>query len=179
MIVRPRLRAVAGVALCAALATACGPAPDVPGAADVSAGAGTPGATAAPAPAGAAGANDPHTYASELFRLTNEARAAEGLPALGPSTCAEDAARERALAIGPAGPLEHAPMDDVLADCAPSTQAAENLVRAAAAPADVVQAWLGSPGHRANLLSESVSRLGVGCVPDGSTLVCAQIFLGP
>ena len=163
---------MAGLALCAALATACSSAPGVPG---------TPGAapaTASPAP-GTPTARDPQRYAAELFRLTNEARAAEGLPALEPSTCADDVARERATAIGPGGPLDHAPMDDVLAQCAPSTEAAENLMRADASPADVVDAWMGSPGHRANLLSESVSRLGVGCVPDGSTLLCSQVFLGP
>jgi uncharacterized protein YkwD len=166
---RARVRTVAGVALiCAALVTGCGRSPAVPGTAD--------GATTAASPAAP---TDPESYAAELFRLTNELRAREGLPLLAGSTCAEDVAVERASALIGAESLEHAPMDDVLARCAPSTHAAENLGRAEATPAEVVTAWEGSFGHLENLLSETASSLGVGCVPDGAELLCSQIFLGP
>ena len=56
--------------------------------------------------------------------------------------------------------------------------AAENLSRAAADPDAVVTAWMGSPGHRANLLDPQLNAMGVGCVPDAEAMLCSQIFLG-
>ena len=38
-------------------------------------------------------------------------------------------------------------------------------------PNGVVEAWLGSPGHRQNLLSPTVTELGVACVSDGGALL--------
>ena len=57
-------------------------------------------------------------------------------------------------------------MTTVLEACAPSTTAAENLARAAATPHDVVEAWLGSPGHRSNLLDPTLDQVGIGCLLD-------------
>jgi uncharacterized protein YkwD len=101
------------------------------------------------------------------------------VPALTASACAEGAAVPRAQALVGAAGLEHAPMDDVLARCAPSTTAAENLSRAAATPAEVVDAWLGSYGHRENLLSPTLTDVGVACVRDDAAMLCSQVFLGP
>jgi uncharacterized protein YkwD len=70
-------------------------------------------------------------------------------------------------------------MDPVLAACAPSTSAAENLSRAAATPAEIVEAWLGSYGHRQNLLDPTLTDTGVACVRDDDAMLCSQIFLGP
>jgi uncharacterized protein YkwD len=64
----------------------------------------------------------------------------------------------------------------------PSGLTAENLSRAAVPPADVVQAWLESPGHRNNLLSPELTRVGVACVTDvddeQQLVLCSQVFLG-
>lgn len=54
----------------------------------------------------------------------------------------------------------------------------ENLVRAAATPHDVVDAWLGSSGHRANLLDPTLQQVGIGCLLDGDEMRCSQVFLG-
>jgi uncharacterized protein YkwD len=75
--------------------------------------------------------------------------------------------------------LEHAPLGPVLAACAGPTVAAENLSRAAAEPPAVVDAWLGSPGHRANVLDPTLDELGVACVADGDQVLCSAVFLGP
>ncbi|WP_298461455.1 CAP domain-containing protein [uncultured Cellulomonas sp.] len=132
-----------------------------------------------PASPGDVGTDDPQAYADALFAGTNRVRADEGLPALTSSACALEAATGRAQALVGDPGLEHAPMDPVLAACAPATRAAENLSRASASAGAVVDAWMDSPGHRANLLSAEVTELGVACVPDGGPLVCSQIFLGP
>ncbi len=121
---------------------------------------------------------DPDTYAEELFVRTNTARADDGLPAVVESTCARDAALRRADALVGAVELTHAPLDEVITQCAPASAAAENLSRAAAEPADVVAAWLQSPGHRSNLLDPDLADLGVGCVLDGGEMLCSQVYLG-
>ena len=75
--------------------------------------------------------------------------------------------------------LTHASLSPVIKACAPSTSAAENLSRAAADPQAVVDAWLGSPGHRANLLDPALTETGVACLLDADRMLCAQVFLGP
>jgi len=122
--------------------------------------------------------SDPAAYAADVVAATNAARADEGLPALETSACAERLAAGRARALVGTADLTHAPMDDVLRECAVD-RAAENLSRASAPAADVVAAWLGSPGHRNNLLDPDVTRVGVACTPDDGRLVCSQVFLGP
>ncbi|WNB85178.1 CAP domain-containing protein [Cellulomonas sp. ATA003] len=123
--------------------------------------------------------NDPQVYADALVAGTNAVRAEEGLPELTGSDCAVEAGLARAEDLRGSAGLEHAPMDPVLEACAPATRAAENLSRATVPADEVVEAWMGSPGHRANLLSEEVDRIGIGCVLDGEAMLCSQIFLGP
>lgn len=138
-------------------------------------------ATALPAACGvlspASSSADPAQTAAELEDLTNDARADEGLPALPHSDCATTAAAERAADLVGDDDLDHAPMDPVLDACGVEV-AGENLSRANV-PADaVVEAWLGSPGHRANILDPQFTAIGVACVPDGDATLCSQVFLG-
>lgn len=122
---------------------------------------------------------DPAAYAAQIVRGTNDARVTEGLPKLAGSTCAQAAGRQRATnLIGNLG-LRHASLGGVIADCTPSTTAAENLSRATASAPAVMKAWLASPGHRSNLLDPALTQIGVGCVLDGKAMLCSQMFLGP
>jgi uncharacterized protein YkwD len=122
---------------------------------------------------------DPQGYAAELVVETNAARAAEGLPALAVSDCAATEASARAEDLSGGDDLEHAPLTPVIEACPPATTAAENLARAAATPHDVVDAWLDSPGHRANLLDPDLDQVGIGCLLDEGEMLCSQVFLGP
>jgi uncharacterized protein YkwD len=131
----------------------------------------------APEPWSAQGA-DPAQYAAELVVETNDARAQEGLAALTVSSCATSQALDRAAALSGGKELEHAPLTPVAAACAPAALTAENLARAAATPHDVVAAWLGSSGHRANLLDPDLRQVGIGCLLDGEQMLCSQVFLG-
>jgi uncharacterized protein YkwD len=124
----------------------------------------------------------PEEYAARLLAETQAVRDEEGVPRLESSDCATGAALSRASALV-GFPLEHAPLDDVVAACRPpGGTAAENLSRASAEPAAVVDAWMGSHGHRANLLDPTLTSVGVACVEDATegagVLVCAQVFLG-
>lgn len=120
---------------------------------------------------------EPVAYAAALVASTDAARVAEGLDPLVVSACAQQAAGERAQALVGHAELTHALLDGVSSTCGVS-RAAENLSRAAAPAPDVVDAWLGSPGHRNNLLDPDLREVGVACVPDGAALLCSQVFLG-
>ena len=121
--------------------------------------------------------SDPAAYATALESGVNDARAAEGLSELTHSDCAVDAAAARAADLVGNPDLPHAPMDAVLQECG-VVVAGENLSRATL-PADaVVDAWLGSPGHRSNILDAQYTASGVACVPDGDALVCSHVLLG-
>ena len=57
------------------------------------------------------------------------------------------------------------------------TRAAENLGKGQKRPAEVVQDWMNSPGHRAVILNEDYARTGVGVVMDNNgILYWAQSF---
>jgi uncharacterized protein YkwD len=118
-------------------------------------------------------------YAQGLLDGTNDARRADGLDPLSASECAHRGAAARAGDLVGQEALEHAPLGPVLVACAPASTAAENLSRAAAEPPAVVEAWLGSPGHRANVLDPALDELGVACVADGDQVLCSAVFLGP
>ncbi|HET7474716.1 MAG TPA: CAP domain-containing protein, partial [Dermatophilaceae bacterium] len=93
--------------------------------------------------------------------------------------CAAAAARARAAQLVGTATLTHLPLAGVIARCPPAGTAAENLSRASVSPREVIDAWLGSPGHRANLLDPELKEIGVGCVVDDAAMLCSQIFLGP
>lgn len=119
----------------------------------------------------------PADYADRLVDAANRARADHGQPLLERSACADAVARWRARALV-GGPLHHRPLVGFVRECAPGARAAENLVNSGATPAEVVEAWLASPGHRNNLVDPGLAQVGVGCVPSEKGLLCSQLFLG-
>ncbi len=46
--------------------------------------------------------------------------------------------------------------------------AGENIAQGQRSPQEVVQAWMDSPGHRANILNGSFTHIGVGYVKTGN-----------
>lgn len=125
---------------------------------------------------------EPDEYAREVLVETNRARAQHGLADLPESGCATREAHARARALT-GEPLAHASLESVHEACKPhGGLTAENLSRSSAAPAVVVEAWMASPGHRDNVLSQGVTHIGVGCVVDDAdgerAMLCSQLFLG-
>lgn len=121
---------------------------------------------------------DPTTYATALTAATSSARQAAGPEPLAPSDCATAAAQDRAEALAGGAKLTHAPLAGVIETCGVTT-AAENLSRASAPASDVVDAWMESPGHRANILDPTLTEIGIACVEDGDAMLCSAVFLGP
>ncbi len=122
------------------------------------------------------------TYAQAVFRLTNEERVANGLPALKSMTILDKAAYIRSTEQESI--FSHTRPDGrscftVLEDLGISyTRAGENIAMGYTSPESVVTGWMNSPGHRANILNASFTTLGVGVYQgaDG-TLYWSQEFL--
>ena len=55
--------------------------------------------------------------------------------------------------------------------------AGENIASGQTTPAEVVNAWMNSEGHRANILGESFTSLGVGVYKNGSSYTWVQLFI--
>ncbi len=129
-----------------------------------------------PVPATAAGGE---ALALDLARITNEQRAEAGLAPLEWSDCLASRAVERAQPFVEDADLAH---EVLVATCTANAAAAENLSRSDRAASQVVEAWLGSPGHRANLLSPDMVTTGIACLPgpaaEPAVYSCAQLFEG-
>ncbi|WP_205601504.1 CAP domain-containing protein, partial [Cellulomonas iranensis] len=130
------------------------------------------------APAAVASADDPGAaMAADVVTLTNERRAEAGLAPLGVSACATEQAVARAGVLVAEGRFEHDPLGPVLDACRAGT-VGENLSLGYPSAQAAVAGWMGSPGHRENILRASYAQVGVGCVPGGRGWLCAQVFVG-
>jgi uncharacterized protein YkwD len=127
-------------------------------------------------PTSPAAVGPPRSYAGTLTQASNAARADEGLDPMRPSRCLSDAAADRAAEIA-GGPLEHRPLPDIAERCTDTGRVAENLVRSAVPPAEVVEAWMQSAGHRNNLVDPAMREVGTGCRRDGADMLCVQLYL--
>jgi len=139
-----------------------------------------------PVPSGFPGADD---YAQQVFDDTNAARTGQGLPELAWDACAQGVAAERIAMILPTGRIEHPPL---VAGCGDANTAGENLGHSIYTPSELVDAWMNSAGHRANIVDPNFSVLGVACVAsalDDSSraalrgeavggMLCSEIFEG-
>ena len=136
-------------------------------------------------PAAAAAAITPQNaaFAAEVLRLTNAERARHGLPALsGTNTALNNAAQRRAVEINtywshtrPNGTPWHTVLTEFPVGA--RSLAGENLGRRQTSPAQVVQGWMNSPGHRANILGQ-FTHLGVGVYRNSAGVYhWAQLFI--
>jgi uncharacterized protein YkwD len=119
--------------------------------------------TAAPPAAVLAAVAAPADLASARERIlaeTNAARAAEGLPALTADADLDGIAQACSETQAANGAMAHC---DTYYTLYPAgwTAAAENVASGQTVD-DVVDAWLASPGHRANILNPALTHLGIG-----------------
>lgn len=118
---------------------------------------------------------------AQMLRRVNEERAANGKRALQLSEELNGYARIRAEEIARPGHFAHTRPDGSSAlDMIPSFSAAgENIAYGQRNVDAVMQSWMNSSGHRANVLNGDFTQLGVGCykAPNG-TLYWVQLFKG-
>ena len=118
--------------------------------------------------------------ASEVVRLTNSARSQNGYAALVEDGALSEAAAVRAREIArsfshtrPSG----ASFSSALSESGVSyLRAGENIASGQKSAFEVVNAWMNSPGHRANILNSSYSRIGSASVNIDGTLYWVQLF---
>ncbi len=116
---------------------------------------------------------DKSTFVQQVIDLVNKERVAHGLNKLEASDKLNEVAKLRATEIiteyshtRPDGRGCFTALDD--ANVYYNT-AGENIAYGYSTPEIVVQAWMDSPGHRANILNPDVNLIGVGFVSYGNT----------
>lgn len=117
---------------------------------------------------------------SEVIRLVNEERAKEGLSALKTTDAIHEAAQVRADELlqlfdhtRPNGSSCFTALDQAGVSY---RTAGENIAMGYPTPAAVVEGWMNSPGHRANILNGSFTTIGVGYNSQQNCWV--QMFIG-
>ena len=118
--------------------------------------------------------------ASEVVRLTNSARGQNGYAALVEDGALSEAAAVRAREI--ARSFSHTRPSGASFSSALSEsgvrylRAGENIASGQKSASEVVNAWMNSPGHRANILNSGYSRIGSASVNIDGTLYWVQLF---
>ena len=117
----------------------------------------------------------PDTYEARVIANINRVRAAHGLPKVRQQRCTDTFAERWSKRLGANLEFFHQSLDPILSRCK-AVYAGETLARGAVTPAEMVQLWMDSPGHRAILLSKHPRRIGVGAFLDsrGDWLVAAD-----
>lgn len=119
-------------------------------------------------------------YASQVVALVNAERAKYGLSALKADSRVQQAAQVRAKETVQS--FSHtrpngSSFSTALTEAGVSyTRSGENIAYGQSTPQQVVQAWMNSPGHRANILNENFTTIGVGYTVSGGTAYWAQLF---
>ena len=119
-------------------------------------------------------------YASQVVALVNAERAKYGLSALKVDSRVQQAAQVRAAETVQS--FSHtrpngSSFSTALTEAGVSyTRSGENIAYGQSTPQQVVQAWMNSSGHRANILNGSFTTIGVGYTVVGGTAYWAQLF---
>jgi hypothetical protein len=125
----------------------------------------------------------------EVVRLTNERRVSSGLPPLTYSEKLADAARRKAANMfaenywAHNSPSGKSPWVWFQAAGYAYTFAGENLAKDFGDSSRLIEAWMASPTHRANIMNDKYKEIGVAVVPgnlEGSdTVLVVQLFGAP
>ncbi|HZK41630.1 MAG TPA: CAP domain-containing protein [Clostridia bacterium] len=122
-------------------------------------------------------------YEAEVIRLVNAERAKEGLAPLRLDSSLRSSARIRAKEIVSCwGHTRPNGQRFCTAIKSSYCKAAENIAAGQSTPERVVQSWMGSASHRANIMNPALKLIGVGCYYDTSApykIYWAQLFINP
>lgn len=123
-----------------------------------------------------------HSYEAKVVELVNAERAKHGLSplTLDAELCQKARVKSQDMAennyFSHTSPTYGSPFDMMKKLGITYRSAGENIAMGYATPEAVVRAWMNSEGHRANILSEKYTRLGVGYVANGN--YWTQWFVG-
>lgn len=113
-------------------------------------------------------------YEAEVVRLVNQRRAEHGLKPLTQDWQLSRVARYKSQDMKDLGYFSHtsptygSPFQMMKSFGISYRTAGENIAKGYASPEAVVNAWMNSPGHRANILNSTYTHIGVGFVSSGN-----------
>ncbi|MDF2566562.1 MAG: safA [Oscillospiraceae bacterium] len=126
------------------------------------------------------------SFEKEVIRLTNIERTSRGLPALTENWQLSRVARYKSQDMinknyfAHQSPTYGSPFDMMQSFGLKFSSAGENIAYGQRTAKEVVNAWMNSAGHRANILSTSYSQIGVGAAKKSNgTLYWTQHFIRP
>ena len=123
------------------------------------------------------------SYAQQVLNLVNAERAKHSLSPLTLNSSVSRVAQAKAEDMknnsyfSHTSPTYGSPFDMLKQFGISYSTAGENIAKGQKTPQAVVNAWMNSEGHRANILNKNFTQLGVGYV-DGSTTYWVQMFIG-
>ena len=121
-------------------------------------------------------------YPGQIITIPEQERNSRGLPSLTMDWELSRVARYKSQDMHDKGYFSHtsptygSPFDMMSSFGIAYRSAGENIAKGQASPQAVVNAWMNSSGHRANILNASFKKIGVGYVSDGN--YWTQMFLG-
>lgn len=125
-------------------------------------------------------------YEQQVVDLVNKERAAAGLPALKVNTKLSGVAEKKAEDMRDRNYFSHtsptygSPFDMMKQFGISYTTAGENIAKGQKTPAAVMNGWMNSEGHRANILNSKYTEIGVGYVTDSNgNTYWVQHFIRP
>lgn len=131
-------------------------------------------------------------FEQEIFRLTNEQRAKYGLAALQPEAGLAELARRHGRNMAANDFFEHKDPQGLEVGGRKKKYYSELMTHSIGenlaffehslkrfSPSKVVNGWMNSPGHRANILEPGYTHLGVAVIVTGNKLYAVQNFASP
>lgn len=121
-------------------------------------------------------------YANEVLTLVNQERSKAGLAPLKMNAAASNAAKVRAKEIvskfDHTRPNGQSPFSALDAAGAKYSAAGENIAYGQPTPSAVMNGWMNSPGHRANILKSNFKEIGIGAYYQNGKYYWVQLFIG-
>lgn len=125
------------------------------------------------------------SFQNQVIQLVNEQRAANGLKPLTANAQLANTATLKSEDMAKLNYFDHnsptygSPFDMMKKYGISYRTAGENIAMGQTTPAQVMQGWMNSPGHRANILNSSFTQIGVGIAKNAQgQLIWTQQFIG-
>lgn len=115
-----------------------------------------------------------YTYANQVLDIVNRERVAQGLGELTMDADLLEAAMVRAAEIHMYFSHTRPNGADCFSVC--EKMSGENIAAGSRTPESVMQGWMNSPGHKANILTESFKSIGIGCFVQDGVIYWVQCF---
>ena len=119
-----------------------------------------------------------YSYACEVLRLVNNERSKYGLGELTMTEELTDGAMLRAAETSVSFSHTRPNGEQCFTAFSWSVTAGENIAYGQRSPSQVVNGWMNSSGHRANILNSAFKLIGIGCFERNGVLYWAQAFSG-